>query len=62
MDVDEVSAFQVDDEEPSESQVQVEQLNKLRSEQLAERQIMEAKYMPLNLDSAAVKFFFKSLR
>ena len=43
-------------------QVQVDDLQKLRSEMLEEREHMINRYEPLNLDSSAVKFFFKSLR
>ena len=61
--VDEISAFAMDEEDEfSEMQVQVDDLQKLRSEMLEEREEMMIKYEPLNLDSSAVKFFFKSLR
>ena len=51
MQVDEVSAFQVEEEEEdSETQVQVDELHKQRAEMLAEREKMTAKYEPLNFD------------
>ena len=64
MEVDEVSAFQVDeeDEDNDQTQVQVDELHKQRAEMLAEREKMSAKYEPLNFDQAAIKFFFKQLR
>ena len=63
--VDEVSAFDLgddDEEELSEMQVQADDLQKQRTEMLEERELMMKKYAPLNLDSSAIKFFFKSLR
>ena len=64
MSVDEVSAFQQPDEEDEdkETQVQVDELHRLRAEMLEEREKMSAKYEPLNFDQAAIKFFFKSLK
>ena len=64
MEVDEVSAFMIDWAEPTDELqgVQVDELHKLRSEMLAERDEMIEKYAPLNLDSSAIKYFFKHLR
>ena len=64
MEVDEVSAFMLDWAEPTDELqgVQVDELHKLRSEMLAERDEMIEKYAPLNLDSSAIKYFFKHLR
>ena len=51
MQVDEVSAFLVDEEdEDTEKQVSVDELHKQRAEMLAEREKMTAKYEPLNFD------------
>ena len=51
MQVDEVSAFQVDEEdEDTEKQVSVDELHKQRAEMLAEHEKITAKYEPLNFD------------
>lgn len=41
---------------------QAEEMQKARTEMLAERATLMAKFNPFSIDSSAVKYYFKSLR
>mgnify|MGYP000929311762 CR=1 FL=1 len=65
----EESAFDLDDMEDHKmdssddiAQIQAEEVQKTRAEMVAEREALKAKFGALNIDSSAVKFYFKSLR
>ena len=65
----EESAFSLPDEEDenmndeeSEAQIKAEEMLKTRAEMLAEREQLTTKFQSLNIDSTAVKYYFKSLR
>lgn len=45
-----------------ETMIQADELAKARTEQLADREVLTEKFLPLSLDSSAVKYFFTSLR
>ena len=67
MDVDEapeISAFEMydPDEEEEKKAFDADDVKKARAQQLAEREAMEQKYSILNVDSSAVKYYFKSLK
>ena len=64
MAVDEVSSFQLAEEEEREQEhkMQIEDLKQARSETLAQRESLTQKFAQLSIDSQAVKFFFKTMR
>ena len=62
----EESAFAMETEEDQkmddEENVRAEEMQKTRAEMVAERTALFEKYSTLNIDTSAVKFYFKSLR
>ena len=64
----EESAFAMDDEEEEKNeedtiaQMRAEEMQKARSIMVEERTLLAEKYKCLNIDTSAVKFYFKSLR
>ena len=64
----EESAFAMETEEDAKmdeddnARMRAEEMQKTRAEMVAERTMLSEKYTPLNIDTSAVKFYFKSLR
>lgn len=54
--------FDVDEEAKSDGQTKAEDVQNTRAEMLAERELITNKFNALNIDTTAVKYFYKLLR